>query len=62
MSLARTLAGEAPDLPREVPERPASLLERIAPAPLLEQVSELRRHIESGQIRSEDIRRMTFLE
>ena len=60
--LAQLLAGEAPDLPREVPERPASLLERIAPAPLLEQVSELRRHIESGQIRSEDIRRMTFLE
>lgn len=61
-ALGRLLAGETPQLPRDVPERPSSLLERIAPAPLLEQVAELRRHIESGQTRREDIGRMTFLE
>jgi pimeloyl-ACP methyl ester carboxylesterase len=61
-ALDRILDGQRVDLPREVPERPASLLERITPTPLLEQVAELRRHIESGQTRREDIRKITFLE
>ncbi len=61
-ALDHLLEGQAPDLPRDVPERPASLLERIAPSPLLEQVAELRRHIESGRTHREDIRKISFLE
>jgi hypothetical protein len=51
-----------PELPQRVPERSASLLERIAPIPLLEQVADLQRRIAAGETRREDIGRITFLE
>ena len=61
-ALGELLAGGAPELPQRVPERATSLLEKIAPIPLLEQVADLRRHIEAGETRREDIGRITFLE
>jgi len=61
-ALGKVLAGEVPELPQRVPERSASLLERIAPIPLLEQVADLQRRIAAGETRREDIGRITFLE
>ncbi len=51
--------GETPALPAELPE-PANILQKLKPLSLLQQVADLRQHIESGEMTRVDLHKMLF--